>query len=126
MRDIPPEQWDAFLDAFTRQHRNERMTLEESDMQDGLRITASAAPLVNIAHNREKRSLSITFGEGASCNTTRTVRQADGIAVEEPAPGGDSRSALHLMGGGHHLVVTFGEPRREAFVHPAPSHGYRS
>jgi hypothetical protein len=58
MRDIPREEWHTFLGDFSRQHRDELVTLEKSDMQDGLRVAARAAPLkIRVARSRGRTDL---------------------------------------------------------------------
>jgi hypothetical protein len=81
------------------------VTLEKSDLQHGLRIVAHSAPLVGIVHDRAKQLLSITFGGRPPKRVTHTVTHADGIAVEEPGRDEDLPLAIHLMGGGQHLVA---------------------
>jgi hypothetical protein len=96
VRDIPREEWD----------RDEPVTLEKSDVRDGLRVAARAAPLMAITHDREAQHISVTVGEIPSGEVTHTVTQPDGIAVEEPAEADeDARLAVYLVGGGQHLVV---------------------
>jgi hypothetical protein len=105
IRDIPPEKWNAFLDAFSRQHYHEPVTLERSDMQNGLRIVAHAALLEAITRDPLAHTLTVTVGESPSERVTQTIAHPDGIAVEEPEPGGAPRPVVHLMGAGQHLVV---------------------
>jgi hypothetical protein len=105
MHDVPPEEWDSFLNTFNRQHHREPVTLEKSDVQDGLRVIAYSAPLVRIVHDRAKQLLSITVGDSPPQRVTHTVTHADGIAVEEPEHDEDFPLTIHLMGGGQHLVA---------------------
>lgn len=47
MREIPPEDWDAFLTTFNRQHQNEPVTLEKSDIRDGHRTDSHVGLFAN-------------------------------------------------------------------------------
>jgi hypothetical protein len=106
LRDIPREEWDTFLDRFSRQHRNEPVTVAKSDMRDGLQIAERAVPLLAITHSRTAQRISITVGEAPSGEVTHTVLQPDGVAIEEPAEADENpQAAVHLMGGGQHLIV---------------------
>lgn len=106
MRDIPREEWDTFLNTFNRQHQDEPVTLEKSDMRDGLRLAARSAPLVAITHDRAAQLISITVAESPSGQVTHTVTQPEAIAIEEPAEADeDPHVSVHLMGGGQHFVM---------------------
>jgi hypothetical protein len=106
LRDVPREEWDTFLNSFSRQHRNEPVTLEKSDIQDGLKVAARAAPLMTVTHNRGPERISVTIGETPSGHVTHTIAESDGVAVEEPAEADeDPRLAIHFAGGGQHLVL---------------------
>jgi hypothetical protein len=111
MRDIPREEWHTFLDDFTRQHRDEPVSLEKSDRQDGLRVAARAALLKSASHNRAGEQISITVGEIPSGEVTLTVTRPDGVAVEEPRAGdANARVAVHVTG--QHLVLRVGAEGR--------------
>jgi hypothetical protein len=104
MRDIPREEWDTFLDGFSREHRDEPVTVAKNDMRDGLRFAERATPLMGISHDRER--ISITVEESPSGEVTHTIRHPESVAIEEPGEADeDPRVAVHLMGGGEHLVV---------------------
>lgn len=106
LRDIPREEWDNFLDRFSRQHRNEPVTVAKSDIRDGLQIAERAVPLMAITHNRATQRISITLGDTPSGEVTHTVTEPDGVAIDEPVEADeDPHVAVHLMGGGQHLVV---------------------
>jgi hypothetical protein len=106
LRDIPREEWDTFLHSFIREHRNELVTLEKSDLRDGLKVAARAAPLMTVMHDRGAHRLSVTVGEAPSGEITHTVTEPDGIAIEEPAEADeDPHVAVHFTGGGQHLVL---------------------
>lgn len=61
MRDIPRDEWNVFLEEFSRQHRDEPVTVAKSDMREGLRFAERATPLMGISHDGER--ISITGGE---------------------------------------------------------------
>jgi len=106
MRDIPREEWDTFLDRFSHRHQGEPVTVEKSDIRDGLKVAARAAPLKSVAHNRTAEHVSITVSEPPSGEVTHTVTDPDGIAVEEPGePDENPQIAVHVTGGGQHLVM---------------------
>lgn len=107
-RDIPREEWNAFLDSFTRQHWCEPVTLERSATADRARVEARAAPLIRVAHEPGAQRLAVTVRESPSDEVTHTVPEPEGVAIEEPAEADeDPQFALHLMGGGQRLVVRF-------------------
>jgi hypothetical protein len=106
MRDIPRAEWGAFLDRFTREHRSKPVTVAKSDVRDGLRIAERATPLLGMTHDRAAHRISITVVEPPSGEVTHTVIEPDTVAVEEPLEAGeDPEVAVHLTGGGQHLVV---------------------
>jgi len=106
MRDIPRAQWGAVLDGFTSQYRNEPVTVAKSDLRNGLRIAERATPLVAITHNRASARISVTVEEPPAGEVTHTVIEPDAVAIEEPAEADeDPQIAVHLTGGGQHLVV---------------------
>jgi hypothetical protein len=66
-----------------------------------------------ITHDRAADRISVTVGETPSGEVTHTVAKVDGVAIEEPAEADeDPRVAVHLTGGGSHLVVRVGSPGR--------------
>jgi hypothetical protein len=111
LREVPREEWDTVLETFSRQHRDEPVTLEKSDIRDGLRVAARAAPLKSVTHDRVTAQIAITLGETPSGEVTHTVTQPDGVAVEEPSEANeDPRIAVHVTGGGQHVVVRVAHP----------------
>jgi len=47
-RDVPTDQWQPILDAFTRLHEGERMGIEVVGLTKGLRNDLSSRPLLGI------------------------------------------------------------------------------
>ena len=69
LRDIPREEWDYFLDRFSRQHRDEPVTVAKSELRDGLQIAERAVPLMAITHNRATQRIAITVGDTPSARS---------------------------------------------------------
>jgi len=115
MRDIPRTEWQAFLDGFTRQHRHEPVTVAKSDMRDGLRVAERAAPLMAVTHDRAAHRISVTVGDQPSGEVTHTVLDPESVAVEESGEVNENPElAVHLTGGGQHLIVRLERPSAHA------------
>jgi hypothetical protein len=106
MRDIPRDEWRTFLDGFTREHRNERVTVAKTDARAGLVIAERAVPLIAIRDEDAAHRIAITVGEPPAGEVTHTVVQPDAVAIDESAEADDvPQVAVHLTGGGQHFVV---------------------
>lgn len=115
MHDIPRAEWDTFLDRFSRQHRHERVSVAKSDLQEGLRFAERAVPLLAMTHNQTAQRVSVTVGEPPSAEITHTVVQPEGVAIQEPAEADeDPQVAVHITGGGQHLIVRLEPPPAHA------------
>lgn len=107
MRDIPRAEWETFLDRFTREHRSKPVTVAKTDDGDGLLIAERATPLLEVAHDRAAHRISITVVDPPAGEVTHTVPDPDGVAIAEPTRADeDPQVAVHLTGGGQHLVLT--------------------
>jgi hypothetical protein len=113
MRDIPRDEWGTFLDGFTREHRNEPVTVAKTDVRDGLLIAERAVPLIAIRDERDAHRIAITVGEPPAGEVTHAVVQPEGVSVEAPAEADeDPEVAVHLRGGGQHFVVRLERARQ--------------
>ena len=105
MRNIPREEWETFFDRFTRENRHKPVSVAKTDLQDGLRIAERITPLLRVNHDAAAHRISITIGE-PSGEVTHTVVDPDSVAIEEPGETDEEpQTAVHLTGGGQHLVV---------------------
>jgi Family of unknown function (DUF5335) len=113
-RDVPRNEWGGFLDRFSRDHRDEPVSVAKSDIRDGLRFAERVTPLMEIAHHHAPDRISVTVRETPFGEVTHTILDPDAVAVEEPAEADeDPRVSLHVTAPGEHLVVRVDRPAEQ-------------
>jgi hypothetical protein len=75
-REIPREEWDAFLDGFSRQHGGWLVTVEAADFDLSGRTGAHELPLAGVACDAKwdgESVISIFLGKAPGEHLTHTV-----------------------------------------------------
>jgi hypothetical protein len=106
MRDVPRGEWQAFFDAFTRQYRDEPVTVVKSDTRDGLRVAERAVPLMEMTHDPHSHRITIRVGDPPYGEVSHVVVEPERITVVEPTEADeDPLVSVQLMSGSQQLVV---------------------
>ena len=104
-REIPRNEWQQFLDGFSRRHEGWLARLQVLS-EDGAQVEADAMPLEGISIARPKgESISVALGESADDRVERIVEAPKHLFVEEA---GSAELALQIEGGaGEKILLTF-------------------
>lgn len=99
MRVIPPDEWRAFFDSFSRQHAGWLVSLEISD-RSGTQIAVRSLPLRGIAVDAEdKPSIAVLLGSDPREHFARIVRSPERIVVDQAESGADRAVTVYEAAG---------------------------
>ena len=96
LRDIPPADWDTFLEDFSRKYQYWPVYVEQSDMRDGLRLKAQTTPLLAVSHDAIADAVTIAVSKSPLGEATHQVVHPVEMMLEEDDEG--ALRALHLSG----------------------------
>ena len=90
MREIPREEWAAFLEGFSRQHEGWLVTIEVLSEEIGAQVEAEAKPLEGITAELKgsgRDSISIAVGPNPSEHVTHNITAPTHVRIEQAENG---------------------------------------
>ncbi|HEX8844738.1 MAG TPA: DUF5335 family protein [Pyrinomonadaceae bacterium] len=99
MREIPRDEWVAFLDSFSRQHEGWLVTVEVLGTEIGAQVEAEEMRLEGITADLKDGEdvVSVILNKGATERITHNVTQPTHIRVEQTESG--ANMALQIESG---------------------------
>lgn len=93
--EIPPHEWIAFCDAFSRRHQGWLVKLSVLDPKLGAQVEAVALPLQGIVADPHRRGIAIQLGERPA-DVEHAVRHPLRLWVELAGDGDAAEAALEI------------------------------
>lgn len=90
--EIPHEQWQPFLDQFSKQHQGECVTVEVLEGEGGMHAVASQSRLIGITDdpkNSEGEMIEVMIGDSPDSLTNHDIRQPCCLRVAQSDDGSD-------------------------------------
>jgi hypothetical protein len=100
MREIPREEWTAFLDSFSRQHEGWLVTVEVLGEEIGAQVEAEEMMFEGVTADLKGVSedvVSIMLGKGSKERVTHNITQPTHVRIEQTEDGADM--ALQIEAG---------------------------
>jgi hypothetical protein len=96
VREIPREQWTAFLDSFSREHERWLSTVETLDAELGAHVASREKVLrgVSVDLSGEDEVIAIFLGAGAQDHAAHLVHAPSHVWLRETEEG--AHEALHI------------------------------
>jgi len=121
-RAIPPAEWTAFLDAFSRSHAGWLTTLQIVSEKAPVEVEARRLPLEGIVADEEKglgRRISIFLGWEGRTRLTHAVVAPSLLRQEQTGEGADVGLEL-VAGDGTKTLLRFSSPTRPVLADGLP------
>ena len=103
LRDIPPADWNSFLEDFSQKYRYWPVYVEQSDIRDGLSFKERAAPLLAISHDATADAITIAVSKAPTGEATHQIVHPVEMMLEEDDEG--AVQALHVGGPADRMVL---------------------
>jgi hypothetical protein len=91
-REIPPSEWSAFFDSFSRQHQGWLVTIEVLAFDIGAQVVARELALQGITAEMKDESegaISIMAGGGPEAHVTHTITAPTQVRLKQSEEGAD-------------------------------------
>lgn len=91
-REIPPSEWSAFFDSFSRQHQGWLVTIEVLASDSGAQVATHELPLQGITAEMKdagKGAISIMAGRGPEAHVTHTIAAPTQVRLKQSEEGAD-------------------------------------
>ena len=102
-RELAPEEWAAFFDAFSRRFRGRHMTIEVAVAADAdFRTLADRLPLLGITSEpaaAPTESIQVMLGDSPVQNVVHVIRQPSRVLVAQVSNGEDDRLTIESATG---------------------------
>ncbi|HEY8227929.1 MAG TPA: DUF5335 family protein [Pyrinomonadaceae bacterium] len=106
-REIPRDEWNTFLDAFSRQHEGWQATLEILNTDIGAQRETRNLPLEGISFSSREGSnaaIAISLGRGAEDHVTHTITQPTHLWLEQTSEGANAALEIESADEGKTLL----------------------
>ncbi len=116
-KEIPRDEWNSFLNGFSRRHEHWRITVDVLSPDLGTQTEVKQVPLLGINAKRGEHLISITTANGPRAHTTHFIEEPHRLWLEQTEEGADRLIEIESAGG-IKTVVRFRD-----IVEPASPHG---
>jgi hypothetical protein len=106
MKEIPREEWPAYLDGFSRQHEGWLVTVEVPGAEIGAQVEARELPLQGVTAELKggEDAVTITLCAKEAGRITHTVNNPSHVRVEQAESGADMTLQIESSDGVATLV----------------------
>jgi hypothetical protein len=109
MKEVPREEWPAYLDGFSRRHEGWLVTVEVLGAEIGAQVEAQELPLEGITAELRAGGedlITIILGGGSRGRVTHNILQPTHVRIEQTESGADMALQIE-SGGGVTTLVRF-------------------